>query len=529
MRDLFFGLTVVLGFGSALAAAAEPVPTADPQAAGMRRPNILFILTDDQPYKTVGCYDGTPAWVRTPHLDRLAAGGVRFERAYFGAWCMPARASLLTGRLQHGIESMRMEGPYPGSTYDPQACPFIPAEFRRQGYHTAHIGKWHTGTDSGLGRDWDHQIVWNRPKLPNNAGAYYEGQVLSFNGHERMVEGYSTDLYTDLACEYIRGEHRSHGQPWFLWLCYGAVHGPTTPAARHAGRLAGHDAAVPADIFGPRPGKPAYLDTTQAWDRGSDGQPVMRRRAKTATNFDANLPGRSHAAWVQQVNECTLAIDEGVGRLLASLEQSGQLADTVVVFTSDQGFALGEHGLSAKLAPYDASIASPLIISRPGTLPAGVVRSRPVNPADLAVTLCGLAAVEIPWSMHGRDFGILLADAPEDKAPPPMLLTNTARRFGSDTAILPIGDAMLEQAGVPWWVMLRDGRYKYIRTLVAGEVEEVYDLSADPDELDNLALEAGHHPLLTRLRATAIAELNRTNAPFVSALPPPRTGGSAGQ
>ena len=498
---------------AAFLAAAAPVARAD-----RGPPNILFILTDDQPYKTVGCYPEAPDWVRTPHIDRLAAGGIRFERAYLGAWCMPARASLLTGTLQHGIESMRMAGPYPGSTYDPAACPFIPAELRRQGYQTAHIGKWHTGTDSGFGRDWDHQVVWNRPKLPENAGAYYEGQVLAFNGEERRVDGYSTDVYTDLACDYIRGGQRAADKPWFLWLCYGAVHGPTTPAPRHAGTLAGHDVPVPADIFGPRPGKPAYLDATQAWDRGPDGQPVMRRRGKSTTNFDANLPGRSHADWVRQVNECALAIDDGLGRLLAALAESGQLEDTLVVFTSDQGFALGEHGLSMKLAPYDAAIASPLIMSRPGTVPAGVVRSTPVNAADIAVTLCGAAGVKVPWPTHGRDFGHLLADAAEP-APSPMLLTNTARAYGSDTNALPVGSAMFEQSGVPWWVMLRDGRHKYIRTLVSGEVEEVYDLAADPEELENLAVVEAHRPLLERLRATALAELRRTGAGFVAALP----------
>lgn len=489
------------------------------RAADERPPNILFILTDDQPYKTVGCYPEAPDWVRTPHLDRLAETGVRFERAYLGSWCMPSRASLLTGRLQHGIESMRMTGPYPGSTYDHVVCPFIPAEFRRQGYHTAHIGKWHTGIDAGFGRDWDHQAVWNRPKRPDNAGAYYEGQILDIDGIERHVAGYSTDVYTELACDYIRGGNRPADKPWYLWLCYGAVHGPTKPAKRHQGALAGHAPPVPADIFGPRPGKPAYLDTTQAWDRGPDGQPVMRKRSAAVTHFDANLPGRDHAAWVRQVNECTLAIDEGIGSLLMALDETGQRADTLVVFTSDQGFALGEHGLSLKLAPYDAAIASPLIVSRPGTLPAGVVRFRPVNSADLVTTLCAQARVAIPWEMHGRDFSDLLADVAEEPPAPPMLLTNTGRQYGSDTATLPEGEAMFAQSGVPWWVMLRDGPHKYIRTLVPGEVEEVYDLGADPEELTNLALDPAHRPLLDRLRDMAIAELRRTGAGFAAALP----------
>jgi arylsulfatase A-like enzyme len=89
---------------------------------------------------------------------------VRFTAAYNGAWCMPSRATMLTGHHQFGVESMRMEGPYPGCTYDPQQCPFWPKVFRANGYFTAQIGKWHTGTDTGYGRDWDFQLVWNRPK-----------------------------------------------------------------------------------------------------------------------------------------------------------------------------------------------------------------------------------------------------------------------------------------------------------------------------------------------------------------------------
>ena len=130
-------------------------------------PNILFIYTDDQSHRTVGCYDEAFDWVKTPNIDQLAREGVRFRRAYIGSWCMPSRATLLTGHHQHGIESMRMEGPYPGSAYNPEQCRFWPSAFRQQGYATAHIGKWHTGVDAGFGRDWDHQKVWNRPRHPD--------------------------------------------------------------------------------------------------------------------------------------------------------------------------------------------------------------------------------------------------------------------------------------------------------------------------------------------------------------------------
>src|SRR5437016_5157180 len=97
-------------------------------------PNILFILTDDQSYKTIGCYPESWPWVKTPNIDRLAATGVRFQAAYLGSWCMPSRSTLLTGRLPHGIETMRMAGVYPASAYDPKLCRFWPSVLREAGY-----------------------------------------------------------------------------------------------------------------------------------------------------------------------------------------------------------------------------------------------------------------------------------------------------------------------------------------------------------------------------------------------------------
>ena len=483
------------------------------------RPNILFIFADDQNYKTLSCYPEAPEWVQTPNIDTLASQGIRFHRAYFGAWCMPSRASFLTGQLQHAIQSMRMEGKYPGSTYDPQQCRFWPAVFREQGYHTAQIGKWHTGVDTGYGRDWDHQIVWNRPGHPENAGNYFHDQLVTFNGVDWHVGGYSTDNYTDWAVDYIKGGSRDPEKPWYLWLCYGAVHGPTTPADRHHGQYSGMKAPVPSDIFGPWPGKAAYLRHINAWIRGEDGKAYRRKRQVTAKNFDMNTAGQSFDAWVQQMNECNLAVDEAVGRLMAALRASGQLENTLVVYSADQGFALGEHGMNNKVAPYDAAIASPLILSHLGKLPQGKVCDQPVNAPDLVRYFCDVAGVTIPWKMHGRDLQPLLRDPQTDIWDKPMLMTHTGREYGGDTDTMPTREALLEVGGIPWYVLLRDGQYKYIRYLVEGETEELYDLQADPEELTNLADRPPSPDLLESLREKAMAELRRTDAKFVDRLP----------
>ena len=490
-----------------------------------KRPNVLFIFADDQPYKTIGCYPEAPQWVKTPNIDALAASGVRFHRAYFGAWCMPSRAAMLTGLLQPAVQTLRMEGKYPGSTYDPAQCRFWPAELRKHGYQTAQIGKWHTGVDTGFGRDWDYQVVWNRPGKPENAGNYYTGQIVTVNGKDQPLGDYSTDAYTRLAVDYINGANRDAAKPWYLWLCYGAIHGPTTPADRHKGKLAGHKAGVPADIFGPRPDKPAYLEKTQAFHKGKDGEPVRGTKKKSSTNFDADESGKSLDEWVEQVNECNLALDEGVGKLMAALKASGQLDNTLVIYTADQGFALGEHGCSIKLAPYDANIASPLILSMPSRLPQGKVSQQPVNSPDLVRTLLAFTGMDPPWTLHGRDMTPLLLDPEHAAFDSPTLMIHTGDRFGADTMPIPTKMKDMQHDGqVPWWVMLREGRFKYIRNLTAGEMEELYDLTADPEELHNLARQPAHRDQVESLRAKTLQALKDNAIPFADAMPPVMAG-----
>jgi arylsulfatase A-like enzyme len=270
--------------GLELAARASAAP------ATPDRPNILFIYTDDHSYRTLSCYKEAYPWVRTPNIDKLAEQGVRFTAAYNGAWCMPSRATMLTGHYQHAIESMRMEGSYPDSTYDPQKCPFWPKELRAKGYVTGQIGKWHTGTDTGFGRDWDYQLVWNRPKFPETSTHYYYDQPITYHGGKtENLQRYSTDQYTDWACDFMRGNGRDKNKPWYLWLCFGAVHGPYTPAERHLKELAGIDLDTPKDIFPPRPGKPDWAQKVSQWKKDANGKPVAE--------------GRSFIDWVRQYHQ----------------------------------------------------------------------------------------------------------------------------------------------------------------------------------------------------------------------------------
>ena len=509
------------GRAAALALLAPALVGAGPEArsapTARRPPNILLIYADDQSHRAVSCYPEAYDWVQTPSIDRLARRGVRFANAYIGTWCMPARATLLTGHLQFGVESMRgnvVLSDKSGS-YDPARCPFWPRVFREHGYFTGQIGKWHTGADTGFGRDWDYQAVWNRPGHPDNVMHYYYDQLIEFNGRPaQLVRGYSTDNYTRWAVDFIRGDARDPAKPWFLWLCYSAPHVPSTPADRDLDSYRGVQAPVPADIYPPRSGKPAYAATRAEWEPGPDGRPQVKANNRTVNG------SKSLDAWVRQYCQSVSALDEGVGRLVEVLQETGQLENTLVVFTSDQGFAWGEHGFRAKVAPYDATLRGPLIASMPGTLPEGATCGAPVGGQDLIPTFFAFAGLPLPWAMHGHDLTPLLR-RPAAARPHPLLMAQSGVIFGSDTDTIPApDDPSFLYMGVPWWLSLVEGRYKYIRTLVAGEIEELYDLGADPQELRNLAREPAYRDQLLARRSRLLAELKRTGAGMADRLPP---------
>ncbi len=476
------------------------------------RPNILYIFVDDMSNRAVGCYPGAHDWVRTPNLDRLAEEGVRFATCYTGAWCQPARATALTGKLQHGIQWLSKNPPAARI-----ADSYWPVAFRNAGYHTGMIGKWHTGNDKGHGRAWDYSAIWDHTN-GKVYGGYYVDQRIDFNGGPpEKVSGYSTDNYTDWAVEYVRQRADQPDQPWYLWLCYDAVHHPFMPADRHGDEYPKTPLVpVPKDIYPPRPDKPRYMHNYGLWRELADGQAECIRR--TPAHF-----GRTLTQLVRQYNRAVLAIDEGVGRVVAALEQTGQLENTVVIFTSDQGYAWGQHGFAWKYAPYDANINAPLLVRYPKRFPQGEVCEQPVGGHDLIPTFFALAGIELPWEMHGRSILPLLED-PQAEWNGQVMLENFKQSYGRDS------DAGTGEGweGVPWWIFLRKGNYKYIRTLVADEIEELYDLEADPEELQNLAVEADFHELLAEFRELLIAELRRTDAGMVDNLPPVRVMTASG-
>ncbi|UCD30085.1 MAG: sulfatase-like hydrolase/transferase, partial [Planctomycetota bacterium] len=388
-----------------LAAILNRIESATAQQAALgKRPNILFIYTDDQSWRTVSCYKGRP-WVQTPNIDRLADEGVRFTYAYAASWCAPSRACVMTGLLPHGIRGLHFTGILKGR-YNPDICRFWPAELRKAGYRTVMIGKWHIGPDSGHGRDWDHSVVWDQADIK---GDWYNDQLISIDGAPKNVmPGYSTDVYTRFAVEEI---NRDHDRPWFMWLCYNAPHLPNTVHPRHRDRYQGVEVPIPSDVFGPRPGKPAYMKMFA----------MCKRKKDPSGSYTIMAGGQTLPQFVRDYNRLICAVDEGVGQILDALARIGQLDNTLIVFTSDQGFAIGEHGYVWKVGPYEACMRIPLIVRLPGRVAKGGVCDHPVALVDLPPTFFALAGLPLPWKMHGHDLQPLLKNPQADWDHPVLL------------------------------------------------------------------------------------------------------------
>lgn len=423
---------------------------------------------------------------------------------------MPARATMLTGLQQHNIPSLQMVGPYPGAEYDPEILQFWPKAFRENGYATAHIGKWHTGTDTGYGRDWDYQYAWIRPNpTPGNSREYYVDQMIIENGKQiGPVDAYATDNYTDRAIEFINGTTRDSDKPWYLWLCYTGIHGPFTPADRHLDDYEGIEIPTPADIYPPRVGKPEYSGQYGTWKEDKEGN---------ARSYQNGEFGRPLYDTIRQYHQAARSLDEGVGRLIETLKTTGQLENTLVVYTADQGFAWGQHGFSHKLAPYASNTKVPFIVSMPGQIPTNKVCRSPITGIDLVPTFFKFAGMKLPWKMDGRDMTPLLKN-PDRAWDRPAFLTYTKRSYRSDTGVIPEPEPYTGN-NVPWYGWVIKDRYKFIQTFVENEIPELYQIDSDPDELHNLALFPEYRDTVKKHHKLLVSELKRTNARFVNSLP----------
>lgn len=459
-------------------------------SAAPTAPNILFIFTDDHATQALSAYGGLLADVApTPHLDALAADGMRFDRCLVpNSICGPSRATLLTGKYSHLNGFFRNET----DAFDGTQATF-PKLLQGAGYQTALIGKWHLeSTPTGF----DHWEI-----LPGQ-GDYYNPDFINATGTGREA-GYVTDIITDKALAWL-GKHAEKGRPFLLMVQHKAPHRNWMPAPRHLhlfdditlpepatlfddyanrGTAArdqdmtiartmelGLDLKVPEADFGNRLGNV----TTGRMDEAQLREWNAAYSSKNAAFLKLNPTGKDLVRWKYQrylkdYLRCIRAVDESVGAIRTWLAENGLAENTVVVYASDQGFYLGEHGWFDKRFMYDESLRTPFLVSWPGVTEPGSHNADIVSNLDFAQTFLEMAGVEAPSDMQGASLV-------------PVLSGQTPANWR---------DAFYyHYYEYPGWHMVHkhegvyDGRYKLMHFYELGEWE-LYDLATDPSEQVN--------------------------------------------
>ncbi|HUF26083.1 MAG TPA: sulfatase [Gemmatimonadaceae bacterium] len=446
-------------FSSAEASELRAGPLASPPGVQQGTPrNVVVILSDDHRFDFMGFMPGAPDWLDTPAMDRMAAGGAHVRNAFVTtSLCSPSRASILTGQYAHRHGVVDNTSPIPPGTV------FFPQHLQRAGYRTAYVGKWHMGEDAGSDQPrpgFDHWVSFR------GQGVYVD-PLLNVNGDQVRRQGYTTDLLTDYALDWLRQLRPAPGaqgsRPFFLMLSHKAVHAEFVPAERHEGRHANEPIPYPATMAGTRSlyeGKPNWVrEQRYSWH----GVEYMYHGQ---FGFDE---------FYRRYTETLLALDESVGRVLDYLDEAGLSRNTLVLYLGDNGFLLGEHGLIDKRHAYEASMRIPMLAYAPGWIAPGSVVTQMVRNIDLAPTILDLAGVRPPAGMDGQSVLAALRGGAAASA-----------QAGGGSEML--YEYYWEYAfpHTPTTLALRGDRYKYIFYHGVWDKSELYDLVSDPEERRNL-------------------------------------------
>ena len=440
--------------------------------AGSSRPNIVFILIDDLRWDELGIA-GHP-FINTPNIDRIAREGVLFRNAFMTTpLCSPSRASFLTGQYAHthGItDNVDRSAPS-------HKLVTFPLLLHQSGYETAFIGKWHMGNDESARPGFDRWVSFK------GQGTYLDPNV-NEDGKSVKRSGYITDILNGYAVEFIM---RRHDKPFLAYLAHKAIHPEVTQNNDGSVDLSAAERFIPAErhrnLYAGKtiPRRPNYR-------RAPEGKPALQRRIgdlpplgpATATGDDSIL-GRQRSL---------MAIEDGVGEILKVLKETGQLDNTIIVFTSDNGYFYGEHGLSVeRRLAYEESIRMPLLVRYPKAIKPGTVRNEFALNIDLAPTLLELAGVTVPGTMEGSSLVPLL------KGARPVWRKSFLIEYYSDRVF-----PRVLQMG---YKSVRTDRWKYIHYLELKGMDELYDLKSDPYEMKNLIDQAGSQRALALMKTVA--------------------------
>jgi arylsulfatase A-like enzyme len=474
------------------------------------RPNILFIISDDHAYQAIGAYGSQIN--TTPHIDRIAAEGMRFDRCYVtNSLCGPSRACILTGKYSHKNGFYDNRSKFDGSQVT------LPKLLQQAGYQTAIVGKWHLVSEP-TGFDY-----WEI--LPGQ-GDYYGPKFITAKGTQ-AESGYVTDLTTEKALEWLR-EGRDQSKPFLLMVQHKAPHRRWDPAVRHLAlfedkrmpepitlmddyshrgtaarraemRLEQMDLESDLKLWGDDGPTRRWLynhmtpEERQAWVEHVD--PRWAEYQKIDPQGTAEKRRANYQIYIKDYLRCVAAVDDSVGALLDYLDDAGLADNTIVVYTSDQGFYLGEHGWFDKRFMYEESLRTPLVIRWPGVTKAGSVEKRIVSNLDFAETFLEAADVPIPADMQGRGFVPLLRGEESEG-------WRTSFYYHYYEGVDQVHNVHKHEG-------VTDGRAKLIHYYPIDEWE-MFDLESDPHELTNLYGRPEHSELQTRLHA----ELARLRTEF---------------
>ena len=445
------------------------------------RPNVVFILTDDHAAHAIGAYGSVVN--ETPRIDEIAACGWRLDNCFAtNALCTPSRASILTGTYSHvnGVTTL--------STPMDASQPTFISQLRGAGYRTAIVGKWHLG--HGAGHDPQNFDYWD---VLIDQGEYHDPRLLSADGL-RVEHGYATDVITDLSLRWL--ESLDGDDPWCLLICHKAPHRPWEPNERHG------------DLYREPIPLPATFDDDYS-TRSSSVRRAAMRIAEYLTSEDLKrqppegvgyeeLTLWKYQRFMEDYLRCVASIDDNVGRVIDWLRARHEFDDTVVIYSSDQGFFLGDHGWFDKRLMYEESLRMPFLVSCPSLLPAERVFDGIVTNVDFAQSNLDAAAVEHLPRMQGRSFWPDLLGTPTEPPAEGMYY----RYWEHDD----------RWHRVPGHYGYRTDRYKLVYFYNDGlglpgtspvtypPEWELYDLQNDPCELHNVYDEAPYRAVSNELK-----------------------------
>lgn len=359
-----------------------------------RRPNILFIMTDDHAAHALSCYGSRIN--QTPHLDRIASGGMRFDNCFCtNSICAPSRATILTGTYSHvnGVATLH-------DGLDNRCQETFPPLLQQAGYQTAIVGKWHLGHEpenNPVGFDY-----WN--VLPGQ-GLYHNPEFIE-QGARRVYEGYVTDIITDLSLQWLQERDRS--RPFCLLCHHKAPHRRWEPDDKHQ--------HLYEDLEIPEP--PTFDDDYS--NRSVAAREARMRIDRDLEDADTKGPppeglcGRALKQWkyqryIKDYLRCVASVDDNTGRLLDYLDAESLTDNTLVIYTSDQGFFLGDHGWYDKRFMYEESLRMPFLVRYPREIAPGSLNTDIALNNDFAATFLDYAQVPVPGHLQGRSLRLLLA------------------------------------------------------------------------------------------------------------------------